>query len=395
MVTLEREWKPSTKLNVIGGALDFTSVEVLPKDISRDQIEEYCYTLRQLYGEYVDELVAETTLSRREAQTWVLRNLVHEGSERLSYEAIGLYIWAIGRATEGDPLSRTIVSEYNQRAEEKIQQAEATVKRTGPPPYPDDLYDDPAVVWVEGRVGERLMRRCAPDQTYSEYLTSLLDATAELVSLDRLLTACRDAEIEHVAVDTHASDWFETLTVRVRGDPSSLSAVVREADVLKIDTERYPLALEIDQDLTPARSDLVIYDATEGPDPAMGRDRLKRALDTAELSLVELVDRLKTADARALFVGDDPTAAGAHLYPLFSEVPEETPLARLEALVLDDRTLTVGAVTPRPDAPDALVDIAATAVWIAEDAVVGEALELPADPVKRRERLPAAVLRTA
>ncbi len=395
MVTLEQEWKPSTKLNVIGGALDFTSVEVLPEDISRDQIEEYCYTLRQLYGEYVDELVAETTLSQREAQTWVLRNLVHEGSERLSYEAIGLYIWAIGRATEGDPLSRTIVSEYDQRAEAKIQQAEATVKRTGPPPYPDDLYEDPTIVWVEGHVGDRLARRCAPDQTYSEYLASLLDATAELVSLDRLLAACRDAEAECVAVDTHPSDWFETLTIHVQADPSALSAAVREADVLKIGTERYPLALEIDPDLTPARSDLIIYNATEGPDPTTGRDRLKQALDTAELSLVELVDRLKAAGARALFVGDDPTAAGVHLYPLFPEGPKEPPLAHLEALILDDRTLTVGATTPRPDAPDALADIAATAVWIAEDAVVGEALELPTDPVKRRERLPAAVLRTA
>ncbi|MFP4218122.1 MAG: hypothetical protein ACLFR6_04700 [Salinarchaeum sp.] len=106
-------------------------------------------------------------------------------------------------------------------------------------------------------------------------------------------------------------------------------------------------------------------------------------------------DRLQAVEHVVNKVGYDPTAAGAHLYPLFSEVPEETPLAHLEALVLDDRTLTVGAITPRPDAPDALADIAATAVWIAEDAVVDEALGPPADPVERRERLPAAVLRTA
>ncbi len=395
MVTLEREWKPSTKLNVIGGALDFTSVEVLPEDVSRDQIEEYCYTLRQLYGDYIDELVAETALSQREAQTWVLRNLVHEGSERLSYEAIGLYIWAIGRAAEGDPLSRTIVSEYAQRAEKKIRQAEATVKRTGPPPYPDDLYDDPAVVWVEGRVGDRLARRCAPDQTYSEYIASLLDATAELVSLERLLAACRDAGAEYVAVDTQPADWFEAPSVRVRADPAALSAVVREADVLKIGPERYPLTLEVGSDLTAARSDLVIYDAADGPTLATGQKRFERALDTAELSLAELVDRLETAGARALFVGNDPTAAGAHLYLLFPTVPDEPPLAHLEALVLDDRTLTVGATTVRADTPDAIDDVEATAVWVAGDAAVGQALELPTDPVERRERLPSAVLRTA
>jgi len=48
-------------------------------------------------------------------QTWVLRNLAHEDTERLSYEAVGLYIWVISRATEGDPLSRIIVSNYAER----------------------------------------------------------------------------------------------------------------------------------------------------------------------------------------------------------------------------------------------------------------------------------------
>ena len=133
-VDIEPEWQPATKLNVVGGALDFTSVEPLPDGVTRDRIEEICYTIRELYGEYVDELVAETSLSRREAQTWVLRTLAHEGTDRLSYEAVGLYIWAIGRATEGDPLSRTIVTDYYERAERKIERAEATLKRAGPPP---------------------------------------------------------------------------------------------------------------------------------------------------------------------------------------------------------------------------------------------------------------------
>ena len=116
--SFETGWHPSTKLNAIGAAVDFTRADPLPENVTRDGIEEYCYTLEQLYGEYVDEVVAGTTLSRREAQTWVLRNLVHEGADRLSFEAIGLYIWAIGRSAEGDPLSRTIVADYHERATE-------------------------------------------------------------------------------------------------------------------------------------------------------------------------------------------------------------------------------------------------------------------------------------
>jgi hypothetical protein len=58
------------------------------------------------------ELGTETALSTREAQTWVLRNLVFPGAEPLTYEAIGLYIWAIGRARVSNPFSRTIVTDY-------------------------------------------------------------------------------------------------------------------------------------------------------------------------------------------------------------------------------------------------------------------------------------------
>jgi len=136
MVELRSRWKPSKKLNVIADALDFGSADPLPEGVSRDRIEESCYAIRTMYGEYIDALTEEATFSQREAQAWVLRNFVHEGSERLSYEAIGLYIWAIGRGTEGDPLSRTIVSQYLERAERKREWAEETVKTNRPPAAP-------------------------------------------------------------------------------------------------------------------------------------------------------------------------------------------------------------------------------------------------------------------
>jgi len=40
-VAFETEWHPSTKLNVIGGALDFTRVDPLPDNVTRDEVEEY------------------------------------------------------------------------------------------------------------------------------------------------------------------------------------------------------------------------------------------------------------------------------------------------------------------------------------------------------------------
>ncbi|MEA5388043.1 hypothetical protein VB779_14055 [Haloarculaceae archaeon H-GB11] len=211
MVDLEPEWLPSTKLNAIGRAVDFSDADPLPPNITRDEVEEYCYTLRQMYKTYVDELVAETELSRREAQTWALRNLVFDEGERLTYEAIGLYIWAIGRATDGDPLSRTIVSDYHERAERKIDRAEATVKRTGPPPYPDDLYDDPTLLWVDQPVGERLQRRLDPEETFSDCIERLLDETSDALSLAAFVDAYRGRGSEYVAVDTVYPTWDRTL----------------------------------------------------------------------------------------------------------------------------------------------------------------------------------------
>ncbi len=394
MVIIQREWKPSRKLNAIGGALDFTALDPLPEEITRDQVEEYCYTLRQLYGEYIDELIAETTLSQREAQTWVLRNLVHEGSEQLSYEAIGLYIWAIGRATDGDPLSRTIVSDYYQRAEEKIQQAEETVKRTGPPPYPDDCYETPTLLWVEESVGERLAQRSRPEETYSDLIERLLDTTVNTVQLTDVIEILQEQGVPYLGIETVRPDWAETLRLYIQAEtvPPSLA----DADRLRVDEQPYPFQVEADPTIRQEQSHLVVFDQTDkGPavDATSGRNRVRTALETVELSLPALVNQLQSLDATALFIGEDPTGGGAHLYPVFAGTPSETVLPYCRRLTLDDRTLTVGAVTPISE--DETSEKSTTAVWVSPEATQHSPLSLPEDPVKQRERLPTSVLRTA
>ncbi|PSP85071.1 hypothetical protein BRC83_03950 [Halobacteriales archaeon QS_1_68_17] len=407
-VELEPEWQPATKLNVIAGELDFGALDPLPEGVSRDRIEEICYTLRELYGDYVDEIVAETTLSRREAQTWVLRNLAHEGTERLTCEAVGLYIWAIGRATEGDPLSRTIVTDYADRAEAKIAAAEATVKRTGPPPYPDDVYDDPALLWVEGSVGERLRARTGPDETYGEAIERLLDGTLSSVSMADLVDAYRERGADYIAVDTVYPDWDTELRIAVRTGADPPPAVA-DADAVTVDGTPYDLRVTADPDLSPARSHLVVFDASDGADagdggeeprdpdgvePAAGLDRLRTALDGVEQSLPEAVERARAAGATALAVGNQPAGAGAHLYPVFPDERED-PFAFLERLALDDRTLDVGSVSPVTGAEyDAVAD-ETTLLWAGEESGIGRSLALPDDPAERRERFPDRVLRTA
>ena len=391
-VSFETEWHPSTKLNIIGAALDFTGVDPLPGNVTRDEIEEYCYTIEQLYGSYVEELVAETTLSQREAQTWVLRNLVHEGADRLSFEAIGLYVWAVGRSAEGDPLSRTIVSAYHDRAAAKIDAADATVRRTQPPPYPDELYDEPTMLWVEGEVAERLARRLGPEETYSDTLERLLDGTLDSIPLGDALERFRDTGATFVGVRTVQPGWDRDLPLSVHGPPSMEAAI--DADAVRVDGTPYPFGVERRPGDTGTESFLTLFadDGSERVTPEAGVERLRRALATVETTLPELVERAREAGVEALAVADQPVGAGAHLVAVGARL-ETDPLEHLDRLALDDRTLDITRTTTV--APDGYDGDGTTLLWAAPDAGLDEQRELPADPTERRERFPAAILRTA
>lgn len=394
--SFETNWHPSTKLNVIGAAVDFTRVDPLPENVTRDDIEEYCYTLEQLYGEYVDEVADETALSRREAQTWVLRNLVYEGADRLSFEAIGLYIWAIGRSTDGDPLSRTIVTEYHQRASEKIDAAEATLKRTQPPPYPDDLFEEPTTLWVDSGVAERLARRTGPEEGFSDALERLLDQTLDATPLVDLVERFRDAGATYVGVRTAQPGWDRDLPLSVHVPSSAAVDTDVGTDAVVIDGTPYPVGIEERPAESGTGSLLTLFRAggDDSVAPEAGVERLREALSRVEATLPELVDRAREAGVEALAVADEPAGAGVHLISVASTDGGSDPFERLDRLALDDRTLTVGRTTTVPPASYADRAAASTLVWTSSDAELDADRDLPSDPVERRERLPAAVLRT-
>lgn len=399
-VDIEDTWHPSVKLNAIGMAIDRNATDPIPEGVTRDEIEEICYTIEQLYGKFIDELVAETELSRRESQSWVLRNLVYEGAEPLSYEAIGLYIWAIGRARDGDPLSRTIVNDYYERAVEKIDRAEATVMRTGPPPYPDELFDDPTVLWVDSAVGERLQRRLGPEENFSELLDRLLDETSSTPTLEAVVDAYRaNRGSEYVAVDTVYPNWDENLRLVVHApEPGDLPEAIADAEDVRIEDIRVGLTILEKDEMSPAGSHLVVYRAGEDAVPLEeGIDGLVTALENAECTPAELVTLVREEGGVALAVDETPTGAGAHLYPLFEpeQPPHSGPLEYVERITLDDRTIRVTEVTPATTDEIGEMDAELVFLW-ADTAADGiEARDLPEDTVDQREMFPKQVLWTA
>jgi hypothetical protein len=388
----ETEWHPSTKLNAIGSALDFGRSDPLPDNVTRDEIEEYCYTLEQLYGDYVDRVAAETALSRREATTWVLRNLVYEGADRLTFDAVGLYIWAVGRATEGDPLSRTIVADYADRAREKITDAEATVAFADAPPYPEDLFDDPTMLWVEGSVADRLARRLGREdaESYSDVIAALLDESVDGVDIETLVDAYRtEREATFVGVQTARPDWDRELPLTVRVPANDRPAEsVPTGEAVVVDGHPYPYAVEERAVGVGTEAALPLFDADAGIDPEAGIERLVDALDAVESTLPDLVERAHEAGAAGLAVADGPAGAGVHL--LVVDGPAE-PFDVVERVALVDRTLGVGRVEAVTG--EAFADRSATLLWASGEGTL-DAASLPDDPVERRDRLPTPVLRT-
>ncbi len=232
-VNIETHWHPTTKLNAIGNELDFSRIDPLPSGVERDQIEEYCYTVEQLYGAYIETIRNKTILSQREAQTWVLRNLVHEGADRLTFDAVGLYIWAIGRETSGDPLSRTIIAEYHDHAVSKIDDATATMMHAGAPPYPDDVLDDPVALWVDATARRRIANRRLTDESYSDVLERLLDETAHTISLEELVKTYQNQfnSLATVAVQTVRPAWDREIPLSVHINSEDETSVDEPNDI--------------------------------------------------------------------------------------------------------------------------------------------------------------------
>jgi hypothetical protein len=126
---------------------------------------------------------------------------------------------------------------------------------------------------------------------------------------------------------------------------------------------------------------------------AEGIEHLKRALAGVEATLPEAVERAREASVRGLAVADEPVGTGVHLLWILPPETEAGSFVSPDRLTLDDRTLTVGRVTTL-SAAEYEDREGTTLLWAAPDAGLGETLELPEDPVERRERFPNAVLRT-
>jgi hypothetical protein len=399
-MNIETHWHPTTKLNAIGDAVDFTCTDPLPSGVTRDQIEEYCYTVKQLYGAYIETITEKTILSQREAQTWVLRNLVHQGADRLTFDAIGLYIWAIGRETSGDPLSRTIIAEYHDYAVAKIDDATATMMHAGAPPYPDDVLDDPVALWVDATARRRLANRRLTDESYSDVLERLLDDTANTISFRKLVETYRNKSHSQspltVAVQTVRPAWDRELPLSVHigsdnnghkpqsdtpspngssisgsesesksgleseSESDSVPEVISNADMLSFSDRILPFSVETRPATTGTDSMLVVY--AEGGDDAEGTNhesvsitdgitRVTRAIDAADETLRTVSDRAEESGVCALGVRNEPVGNGMHLVVIAPSSltvhagDEPDGFIPPERLSVADRTLSIERVT--------------------------------------------------
>lgn len=440
-VNIETHWHPTTKVNIIADALDFTQTDPLPSGVERDQIEEYCYAIEQLYGAYIETITNKTILSQREAQTWVLRNLVHQGADRLTFDAIGLYIWAIGREASGDPLSRTIVAEYNDHAVAKIDHATATMMHAGAPPYPDDVLDDPVALWVDTTAQRRLANRRLESESYSDVLERLLDNTANTVSLEEIVETYKKQFdlVAAIGVQTVRPAWDREIPLSVHvgskdGDlkstdddtalgeseqsnrnteSQSTPEAVSTADMLSFSNRVLPFSVENRPVTTGTDSMLVIYaDETnhESVSISDGVTRLTRAVDAADETVQTITHRARESGVCALGVRNKPVGSGIHLIviapsSLIVHTGEKSNgFIPPERLSVADRTLSVERVTHiTPAAYHEDHKSKTTLIWATDSSSAGEScteIELdgpsstPETNSAQRELFPTPLLQT-
>ncbi|ERG99906.1 MAG: hypothetical protein J07HQX50_01060 [Haloquadratum sp. J07HQX50] len=397
-VDLETHWHPTTKLNIIGSSVNYAKSSPLPSNVTRDEIEEYCYTVAQLYEQFIESVYDETTLSHREAQTWILRQFVREGAERLSFEAIGLYIWAIGRATEGDPLSRTIVSEYFDRAHAKMQAADSTLRHRDAPPYPDDVLSDPVPLWVESSLIPQLAQAREGTESFADTISRLLLSEVESIKLKNLIDAIRQEhdQIRFIGVQTVQPRWDRELPISVHVSNPSHPSKVGEADVLTVDGHIVPFSCEIRSLETSHRKMLPLF-SSETP-AERGLANLARALAHVEVDLSSLICTARETGVYALGMKQTPVGGGGHLVVVVpDEVTvhdgrEESGFIPPDRIELIDRVLTVERVSSV--LPDAYEAQTTTAFWVQHMSSIEGPTSTPTSATDERERIPTPVLRT-
>lgn len=284
-----------TRLNRIA---DEKSAEDLPEHTSWDEITAICETLYEQLEEVIANHVAETTLTRREAEVWVLTNFYGANYALLTDEAIELALTAPespfgadhDRASDSDrddSLTATTVKECYERADDKYTEARKFVGITTFRNR-DECLDEPTIAWLDRATEWRIKRRVKEgDTTLDDVVTRLLDETETRRSLEELTRRYLEARgkdnVAQVAVNQPAPESGTLSLTAHTGIRDELPAVIKETDAIVIDGQQY---------------DFRFTEDPYGPHEGLGRVSLYAADNILGMEAVQIDDGIEAARDR-------------------------------------------------------------------------------------------------
>jgi hypothetical protein len=253
------EIEHSERIELNNIANHWTETGNLAEATSCSDVSDLGDTLYEQLAEWIEEF-AESSLTRREAEVWVLSTFLGEDHEALTDGAIALLL-----ATSGSPFgeetdstsseeiaSEPTIAEVEKRyeqAENKYEQAEQLVGSVTHIEREEHL-DSPRIAWLDHSTRTRLHDRRNPDERIDDIVNRLLDETETHLSLEEFTRSyLEDVGRDNVAQLAVSNPIPEgrtiCLTAHTRGSVD-IPEVVSETDAVTIDGERYQFHFDED-----------------------------------------------------------------------------------------------------------------------------------------------------
>lgn len=275
-----------------------------PAGISETTVQDLSQTLFEQLNDRIDTLVAETTLTRREAEVWALTKHINEYSHALSENAVAL-LYAAPNTGFGDitdstetttrepPVTSQDVEHYLTDAKKKIEDAQQTIGALTCPNRDND-FKQPEILWLDSCTIRRLEdQRTLNERTLDDVITRCLDEAETRRSLSEFVRGYLNARgknnVAQLAIDRAS---FETGSLFITSHTpvqDELPDIVTETDAITYHGHRYNLQFNEDPSGPHEHNRITLY----ASDTIVGMDgvTLNDGLTAADEHMQELLER--------------------------------------------------------------------------------------------------------
>jgi len=275
-----------------------------PEDTSASDVQELSHVLYEEVEDHLNVLIADTTLTLREAEVWVLTKQIDEYHPSLTTDAVALLLAApttgFGNPAgidEESTTSQLVRDEEIERhvvaAKKKINKAKQTI---GAVTFPNrhEVFTSPELVWLNLHTIQRLQnQRHSAENTLNDVITRLLDETETRRSVKAYvrgyLSARGKNNVNQVAILRQSFETGTLLIIAYTAVQDDLPDIVTETDAVIHHGHRYDVHFLEDPNGPQENGSITLY--SSGSIDGMDAVLLEDGLAAADEHMQELLDR--------------------------------------------------------------------------------------------------------